>query len=310
MLADRSMRYIISQMKKGRGTGVVAKELKVSQRHVQRLWAEYLKTGKAHVQGRAGRPNKPPPSDEEARMVLDAHRRWPDWMQLTARRLRRAGCDTSYARVYAVKSHDLVTASPAKSRQRKRVMYELIYSNATWHTDWHVMKDPRMKGLSLITHLDDASRCVTGAELFREAASENAVTALRRAVGRFGVQATILSDNGSCFVGSGRRIKPSGSWTPTLFEAELLSLDIGLINSRPYHPQTNGNLERFRRSVGEELWRYACLDDCIGCYNTGRLHWAPDIDNHEKLLMAFHNRAATDNVRRQDPGGMEADING
>ena len=162
MLADMSMRYIISQMKKGRGTGVVAKELKATQRHVQRLWAEYLKTGKAHVQGRAGRPKKPPPSDEEARMVLDAHRRWPDGVQLTARRLRRAGCDTSYARVYAVKSHDLVTASPAKSRQHKRVMYERIYSNATWHTDWRVMKDPRMKGLNPITCLDDASRCVTG----------------------------------------------------------------------------------------------------------------------------------------------------
>ena len=63
------------------------------------------------------------------------------------------------------------------------------------------------------------------------------MTALRRAVGRFGVQATILSDNGSCFVGAGGAKKPSGSRTTTLFEAELLPLDIGLINSRPYHPQ-------------------------------------------------------------------------
>ena len=56
------MRYIISQMKV-RETSAVAKESKISQRHVQRLWAEYLKTGKAHIQGRAGRPKKPPPSD-------------------------------------------------------------------------------------------------------------------------------------------------------------------------------------------------------------------------------------------------------
>ena len=93
MPTDRSMRYIISQMKNGRGTGVVAKELKVSQRHVQLLWAEYLKTGRAHVQGRAGRPKKPPPSDEEVDLVLDTHRRWPDGARLTVRRLRRAGCD-------------------------------------------------------------------------------------------------------------------------------------------------------------------------------------------------------------------------
>ncbi len=89
MLTDRPMRYIIGQMKKGRGTGVAAKELKVSQRHVQRLWVEYLKTGRAHAQGRAGWP-KPPPSDEEVDLVLDTHRRWPDGVRLTVKRLRRA----------------------------------------------------------------------------------------------------------------------------------------------------------------------------------------------------------------------------
>ena len=36
------------------------------------------------------------------------------------------------------------------------------------HTDWHVMKDLRMKGLNLITYLDGASRYVTGAVLFKE----------------------------------------------------------------------------------------------------------------------------------------------
>ena len=61
MPTDRPMRCIIGHMKKGGGTGVVAKELKVSQRHVPRLWTECIKTGRAHVQGRAGRTKKPPP---------------------------------------------------------------------------------------------------------------------------------------------------------------------------------------------------------------------------------------------------------
>ena len=47
MLADKSIRYIIRQLSKGRYTKTVAEEMKVSQRHVQRLWAEYLKTGTA-----------------------------------------------------------------------------------------------------------------------------------------------------------------------------------------------------------------------------------------------------------------------
>ncbi|MCE2508317.1 MAG: transposase family protein [Nitrosopumilaceae archaeon] len=122
-----------------------------------------------------------------------------------------------------MKSNGLVTASPAKSRQREWVRYERLYSNAMWHTGWHAMKDPRMRGLNLITYLDDASRCVTGAALFQEATSENAVAVLRQAIGRFGMPATILSDNGSCFVGAGGSKKPEGTWTQTLFENELLS---------------------------------------------------------------------------------------
>ena len=58
-LTDRAIRYAILQLKKGRGTRVVAEELGATQRHVQRLWAEYLKTGKIHVQRPAGRPADP-----------------------------------------------------------------------------------------------------------------------------------------------------------------------------------------------------------------------------------------------------------
>ena len=65
--------------------------------------------------------------------------------------------------------------------------------------------------LNIINYLDDASRCVTRAALFKEDTSENAAVVLRHAVGRFGMPATILSDNGSCFVSAGGRKKSSGT---------------------------------------------------------------------------------------------------
>ena len=88
--------------------------------------------------------------------------------------------------------------------------------------------------------------------LFKEATSENVVVVLRLAIEKFGTPATILSDNGSCFVGMRKR-DPKKSWKPTAFEEELLGRGIELINSRPYHPQTNGKLERFHRSIEEEI---------------------------------------------------------
>ena len=145
--------------------------------------------------------------------MLDAHSTDPAGVLRTTRNL---GSHIGHRRVYRImKSNGLVVPSPAKAKKRKWVRYERIYSNSMWHTDWHAIKDARMKGLNLITYLDDASRCVTGAALFNDATSDNAVTALRDAVTRFGAPATILSDNGSCFVGRGGRKKQTGSWTPT-----------------------------------------------------------------------------------------------
>ena len=84
-LSDRSIRYLIRQLEGGRDAKVVAGEVDVTQRHVQRLWAEHLKTGTAHIQRLAGRPKSPAPSDEEVQMVLDAHHRRPEGVVRTAK---------------------------------------------------------------------------------------------------------------------------------------------------------------------------------------------------------------------------------
>ena len=133
---------------------------------------------------------------------------------------------------------------------------------------------------------------------------------LRQAICGFGVPATILSDNGSCFVGRGGRKKQAGTWTPTVFESELLALNIGLINSRPYHPQTNGKLERFHKSLEDEIWNYPSLDDYIEYYNTDRLHFSLDMDNYETPMLAFRNKRADEETRAHNPNWMEEDING
>ena len=80
------------------------------------------------------------------------------------------------------------------------------------------MKYLRFRGLNIITYIDDASRCMTGARLFKEAMSENAAVALRQAIKEFGTPATILSDNGSCFVGRvvAAKSRPAPGLRPSL----------------------------------------------------------------------------------------------
>ena len=78
-----------------------------------------------------------------------------------------------------------------KKKKRKWVRFERQYSNAIWHTDWHVMKDSRVRDLNLITYLDDASRCVTGYGMFKEATGLNAVKVLRQAILAFGTPSDV-----------------------------------------------------------------------------------------------------------------------
>ena len=231
------------------------------------------------------------------------------------RMLKKRHRDISYGSVYRIMSENgLVAHSKAKSRKRKWVRFERRYSNALWHVDWHEMKDPRFRGLKLVTYLDDASRCVVAAQLFTEATSENAVAVLRKAIDSFGTPATILSDNGACFIGQNGRKKrknnpPPKSWIPTAFETELLDRGIELINTRPYHPQTNGKLERFHRSVEERIGHFEKFSDYIQYYNEERLHFSLDIDNYETPILAFENKKATNAIRKNNPKWMEEDSN-
>ena len=110
------------------------------------------------------------------------------------------------------------------------------------------------------------------AGLFKEVTSENAVVALRQAIKEFGTcNHTVRQRIVLCR--QGRSQEPTGTWTPTLFENDLLNLGIELINSRPYHSQTNGNLERFHRSVEKEIDHYESLPEYIKYYNKRRLYF-------------------------------------
>ena len=309
-LEKKQIDYIISQCKKEKSTSQIAKEMEISQRRVQQLWAEFRATGKSHVPQKPGRV-RIYPTKEQIDAVLDAHKTLSAGVARIAKYLHDKNMVISYNTTYHImKEHGMITPSPAKSRRRKWIRFERRYSNAMWHTDWHEMKDPRFRAWKLITFLDDASRCVVGASVFKEATSENAVAVLRETIKGFGSPATILSDNGACFVGrNGRKKSPSKSWTPTAFEAELLNRGIELINTRPYHPQTNGKLERFHRTLEEELPRFDSISEFISFYNEVRLHWSLDIDNGEVPLRAFHNKKVPDAIRKSDPKWMERDIN-
>ena len=120
-MTNKSVRYAIRQLEKGRGTKTVAKKIHVTQRHIRRLRTKYLKTKVIHIQHPAGRPPDLMPSDEMIQTVLNTHKNKPEGHVRTANRLKkREGPNIRYYHAYSiVKSKSLVADSPAKSKQRK-----------------------------------------------------------------------------------------------------------------------------------------------------------------------------------------------
>lgn len=120
-LTAKSIWYAINQLEKGRRS-VVAAELGVTSRHIWRLYAKFRKTEHAPIRRTPSRPALLSPSPDEVQLVLDTYRLEEVGVVRTAIRLRRAGHNISYQRVYRIiKESGLVVPSEAKSQKRKWV---------------------------------------------------------------------------------------------------------------------------------------------------------------------------------------------
>ncbi len=158
--------------------------------------------------------------------------------------------------------------------------YERKYSNSLWHTDWTLIEG---KGW-LIAYLDDASRFVVGYGLFPEATSEHSVEVLKEAVKRHGKPASILTDRGIQFYAVEADDRLRGL---TAFEKYLIENEIRHVLGRVSHPQTNGKVERFFRTVKDKLDRFESLDRLMEWYNTVRPHMSLNLDVIETPYQAY-----------------------
>ena len=136
-------------------------------------------------------------------------------------------------------------------RKRPRSSYRRFVFPATddcWQIDAleFVLADTAATKVVIFQLLDDHSRYDLADLAWPREDTEGAWRAMAHAIEHYNIPRMVLSDNGLAF--TGRRVE-----TIVLFEKNLAHLGIKLINSRPWHPQTNGKNERAHRTLRKWL---------------------------------------------------------
>jgi transposase InsO family protein len=111
---------------------------------------------------------------------------------------------------------------------------------------------------------------------------------------RYGLPARMTMDNGAPWGDT------TGSWTA--LELWLMRQGIRVGHSRPYHPQTQGKLERFHRSLKAEVLQgrwftdasqlQQVFDDWRAVYNLERPHEALDMGVRRHVISRHRGSTA------------------
>jgi putative transposase len=199
----------------------------------------------------------------------------------------------SESSVYRIlKVNDLIT-SPAYTVLSAKDAFDQPTTrvNQIWQTDFTYLKVVQWGWYYLSTVMDDYSRYILAWRLCSTMATQDVTATIDEAIARSGVdhvyirhRPRLLSDNGPCYI--------SG-------ELKQYLADQGFTHTRgkPYHPMTQGKIERYHRSMKNILLleNYYCPEDLkaqiaefVAYYNHRRYH--ESLDNVTPADV-YHGRA-------------------
>ena len=299
---SKAQLVITAVVLEGRSKSDVARDYEVSRYWVHQLVKRYETDGAAAFEPRSRRPHTNPraidPDLEERiiRLRKTLQRQGYDAGAATiAEHLRRdptLACVPAVATIWRVLSRrGFITPQPQKRPRSSWKRFEADMPNQCWQADathWTLADGTSAEILNLI---DDHSRLAIAAVTRPTITGPDVVDTFTDAFSTWGVPAALLTDNGAIFTATPRR---GGR---TALQILLGELGVNYINSRPYHPQTCGKVERFHQTEKRRLAALPAattlaelqtqLDDFTDYYNTTRPHRAL---HRRTPSEAFNNR--------------------
>ncbi|MGH9205457.1 MAG: IS481 family transposase [Acidimicrobiales bacterium] len=277
-IQEQRIRFVVAASRGEHSLSQLCQEFEIS-RPTGRLWLErYRRWGVAGVAEQSRRPKSSPSRIAAGieQRIVELRGERPDWgARKLAVLLEWEGLTVPPATVHRVlRRHQLVHPSDSHSQATGHFCRE--QPNQLWQMDF---KSPKGFGTAVgpLSVLDDHSRYAVVLEHLPSGTGEHVQARLERAFGECGLPDAMLMDHGAPWW----NMQSSGGWTR--LSVWVMRLGIRLYFSGYRHPQTQGKVERFhrslemarrRRGLPEEPHRQAWLDRFREEYNHLRPHEA------------------------------------
>jgi transposase InsO family protein len=267
----------------GANVRALCREYEISPPTAYKWLARYRADGPAGLRDRSRRPLTSPTRTGEdlEQALLQLRAAHPAWggrkLRAVLRQQGQVGVPSASTITAVLQRQGRIDpATSAAHRPYRRFVRE--HPNELWQLDFKgpftLPDGTRAQALSVI---DDHSRFCLGLTACANQQTATVQGALTQLFRTYGCPERVLTDNGS----------PWGDdWTHrhTRLTVWLLHLDIPTSHGAPYHPQTQGKVERFHRTLKEELLAATIfpnlsavqtgLDGWRDGYNTQRPHEA------------------------------------
>ena len=290
----------------------VARDYRVARSWIYTLLARYRAEGEAGLEPRSRRPASNPrqlPVAVEERIIKLRKQLGEQGLDAGPHTIAfhlhtQTGSAPAVSTIHKVlRRRGFITPQPRKRPRSSYLRFQAEQPNECWQADithWYLAgPDTATTGaqIEILDIIDDHSRkalTCTARPVFTAVAVRDC---FRDAFTTHGLPASVLTDNGMVFTAR----HATGPGGRTALQTELATLGIVFKNSRPYHPQTCGKVERFHQTLKKWLIRQppaatvadlqAQLDTFTEYYNTVRPH------------RSCHRRTPDDAHRSRPPAG-------